>query len=1153
MSMHFLIGKSGSGKSTYLYSKILEDSIANKDQQYVFLVPEQFTMHIQRRLVEMHPRHSVMNIEVLSFERLAYRVFDELMVDSLHVLEDTGKSFVLRKLAGDYEEELESLGANLKKSGYINELKSLFSEFMQYCIGLEDLEEMMELPDMSPSFQRRLKDVYVMYQAFLTYIDGKYITSEEILDLLNQVISESGFVENSVLIFDGFTGFTPIQHQLLSNMLPMAKEAYFAVTMDPSVDAFSKVKEHELFAMSKKMIQRLMKIADETNVSVEEPLYFPLENPTRHRKGGRLEHLEKNILRDTYQKFPSQDTADYISICHVNRPEDELRFVASDIRRRVRTDSCRYFEFAVVAANLEAYEDLAEHIFAEYEVPIYLDVKTDLSLHPAIEFLRGALLMVRLDFSYEGVFHFLKTGFTSLEREDVDCLENYILATGIRGVRAYQKEFTMKPNRMSDEELARLNQIRLCFMEEVEPVLPLIGQDMLSVREITTAFYHLMTRFSLEDQLYQRSKYFEQRGQMREAKKYCQIYGILIDLMDKMVALLADEEISILEYSDILEAGFSSANVGTIPSDRDLVIIGDIERTRLEDIKYLYFIGLNDGAVPKAIPAGGIFTETDRMLLSEASCELAPTAREKAFMQRFYLYQILTKPSLGLTLTYSRVNDDGDAVRASYLIPMVLRLFEDLEVEEYQSLPAFVFTETEKALKTYVATRAREYMKTGELSSDDTRLLSTYFNRNEEEAGILLEAASKYHREDRIGQAARKAVFGEGITGSVTKLEQYASCAYAYFLKYGLSLKERKEHSLTNLDMGNLYHEALERYAMNLTKANLSWFDITSDEEEAILDEAIRVTMEEDFARDFSSSMRESYVLNRMKKTLHTTVDVITEQIRHGGFLPTAFEVKFSDLSKEGMKYILSNGEILELQGKIDRLDLYEKDSRLYVKIVDYKSSDKKVDFTRLVDGSQIQLFVYMDAAMNGMAKLHLDKDVKMGALFYYFLDQPLLDGTKKVSFLSEDERNREKLLSLRSEGLINSSIEVQGALDLELEDGEKSLYAKVEKNKDGDYKLENSVSLTEEEYSIISSFIEKKIHQMGDNILEGEITARPKQYDKDRNACSYCPYQGACGFDLSLPGYSFDEASKLSKDEAIMIMRDELIDQDEEGGDKDE
>ena len=382
MSLQFIFGNSGSGKSSYLYRNILKEAAEHPEKNYLVLVPEQFTMQTQRELVRLEKSHAIMNVDVLSFARLAYRVFDELGKQNLRVLEETGKNLVLRKLAGEQKKNLSVLGGNLNRMGYISEVKSLISELTQYNVSPEKLDTFLETEDVGETLRLKMQDISVMYHSFSEYLQGQYITSEEVLSLLCDVAEDSNIIKDSVIVFDEFTGFTPIQNQLLRKLLVLSERIIVSVTMDAGEDFYHCRGEQELFSMSKKTVSVLMKMAEELHVTVEEPVVLSDGKNHRYKNAPSLYFMEQNLFRPYYHKWRQKE--DELRIVSLKNPREELHFVAREITKFVREKQYCYKDIAVVTGDVSLYDNYVDEIFAAYDIPYFLDQTSTILFHPFI-------------------------------------------------------------------------------------------------------------------------------------------------------------------------------------------------------------------------------------------------------------------------------------------------------------------------------------------------------------------------------------------------------------------------------------------------------------------------------------------------------------------------------------------------------------------------------------------------------------------------------------------------------------------------------------------------------------------------------------------------------------------------------------------------
>ena len=619
MALQFVLG-SGSGKSGYVFRKTVKEAQKNLKKNYYVVVPEQFTMQTQRELVRLQEKNSIMNIDVVSFQRLAYRIFDELGKTNMAVLEETGKNLVLRKVAEERMDDLCVMQGNMKKMGYISEVKSLISELTQYNIDPDTLETFIEEQNMPPAFSYKLQDILTRMPGLSSAISGMYITAEEVLEAFCDMAEESKLLQDAVLVFDGLTGFTPIQNNVLYRLMGIVSDIYVTVTIDPAEDIYSYHDMQELFAMSKKTVASLMKMAEEKHFEVTGPVVLKNPKADRFREAPVLRFLEQNLFRTrhhSYEKKDEKEIKEGIEILSLPNPRRELQYAAEEIARLVHTGAYRYRDFAIISGAIEEYGSYVPQIMEEFGIPFFLDTTKNILLHPFLEFVRSLLQVIDDNFSEEAMFRYLRCGLSQISEDEIDLLENYVLAAGIRGKKKWEARFIYTTHEVTEEDLEALNELRIRVMEPFLELTAVFRKKGATVRECTTALYQFIVSLQIEQQLKYRENQYKEAKDLAKAKEYAQIYRIVMDILDKMATLLGDEVMDISEYAKVLEAGFEAAKVGVIPGGYDCVMIGDIERTRLDDIKVLFIVGVNDGIVPKSDNRGGIISQLERKNLQK--------------------------------------------------------------------------------------------------------------------------------------------------------------------------------------------------------------------------------------------------------------------------------------------------------------------------------------------------------------------------------------------------------------------------------------------------------------------------------------------------------------------------------------------------------
>lgn len=1108
MPLKFVFGPSGSGKSSYLYQHVIQESMKYPERNYIVLVPEQFTMQTQKDLVMMHERKGIMNIDVLSFARLAYRVFEETGGGGLPVLDDEGKNLILRKIAGDYESELKMLGGHMKKQGYISEVKSVISEFTQYDIGEDEIERVMESAGESSRLYYKLADIRLLYRGFTDYLREKYITKEELLDVLSREVEKSERLKNSTVVLDGFTGFTPVQDRLLGELMRHCREVIVTVTMDRRENPYVYEHPYQLFALSKQMVTSLLQIAKQNKIPVEESVELYDHVPWRFKEQEALAFLEKHLFRygaGAYEKEQEQ-----VKLHLAKNPREEAYAVAEQVRRMMREDGYRLRDIGVIVSDMDVYADHLKQAFIKYDIPFFMDHKRSILLNSFVEYIRSVLHMAEQSFSYESVFRFLRTNLAGFTYEEIDELENYVIGLGIKGYKHWQEKWTRKLKGMAQEDLDKMNHYRRQLVEKVDGLIYVLRQRRKTVADITRAIYEFMVQENLQVRLAEQEELFKAKGELALAREYAQIYRIVIELFDKFVELLGDEEVSLSEYCKLLDAGLEEARVGVIPPEVDQVVIGDMQRTRLKDIKALLFAGANDVYLPGALLRTGLLSELDREKFAREKLTLSAGGKEKAYVQKFYLYLNLTKPSEKLDIYYSKVSADGKSVRPSYLIQELQKLFPKLKVRDEERY----LKEQELTENIGFDRMIREFVQKRHETDGAWCELYSWYKKNpkwQEKVERFLEAG--YYRKplDALTEEAAKRLYGEEFETSITRMERFAVCAFSHFLTYGLGLREREEYDFQAADLGNVCHRALERFSYKVERETGDWLKLTEEQRNQYVEESVEEAIADYGNSILYSSSRNAYLIVRMKRMLEKTVWALTKQLAAGDFKPSAYEMRFAN-------------------GKIDRVDTCEDGDCIYVKVIDYKTGSKSFDVTALYHGLQLQLMVYMDAALQLEQKKHPEKEILPAGVFYYRIQDPLIDRPK------EGEERESILKELKPDGMISLEKEVLEHLDHCMV-GESSVIP-VKYNKNGSLS-KSSKAASAQDFYFMMKYAVNKVEEIRQKILSGDVKVNPYRRGTE-TSCDYCSYRQICGFDTKMEGYRYREIDAMSVDKVIQAIKGE-------------
>lgn len=1106
MSLELVLGGSGSGKSYEMYMDVIDKSIANPKDNFIFIVPEQFTMETQRDVVKYHPRHGTMNIDVVSFNRLAYRIFEELNIKCNKVLEDLGKTMVIRRILDENKEELRVFKGCLNKQGFIDEVKSIFSEMFQYGISEQRIEEIISTMDKDSLLSLKLSDVLNIYKKFNEYMKDSYIVAEQLLDVLAEVIDDSQILRNSTIYIDGFTGFTPIQYKLLEKLISLGKKVIVSITIDSNELNKKKIKEHELFYLSKDTIRRLKEIAIKKSIQYSEKI---METNRRHSTG-ELVFLEKNLFRYPIEVFDLQ--ADGINICALRDQRQELIYVGRQIRELVRDKGYRYIDIAIVTGDLPGLSNDVNSILPKLEIPFFMDSNREIDNNPGIELISSLIEMIVFDFDYDNVFRFLKTGMTGINLREIEKLENYVVATGIRGYSRWKKEFARKIRGLSEEDLVNINQTREKFIAQLVEVRKVISKKKGKVIDYATSLYKFTIDIDLAQQLHEEQIKLEFEGQNVEAKAYSKVYAMFVELLDKLVEILGESVMSNRDFMSIINTGLSDMSLGVIPGSIDQVTIGDIERTRLNNIKVLFFVNVNEGIIPKAAGDAGLITDIEREKLLESNVSLAPTNKQNAYIEQLYLYLNLTKPSEKLFITFSTINSEGKSLRPSYLVSRLTRMYPHLKVLERNNNQKNI--ENVNTFYESIDTFISQIINLEGGDKDILKGLFSIYSETEEGKRIikLIEDGIIYSNEEsKLDASVAKALYGRELNNSVTRLEKYAACAYSHFLKYGLQINERQEYKITPLDMGNVFHKVIEKFTKEVLDKKISWCDLSDEKRDSLVEESVLSVVGNDEESIYLSSARNTYLVNTITRIAKRTAWGIQKQIIRGSILPSEVEFEFGNYSGklDTTKIELDNDVTMNLTGKIDRIDKYEDDENVYLSIIDYKSGNQVFDILDIYTGIQIQLVVYMNAIRELEGKRKPGKNIIPAGIFYFHVDDPIVDKCEL------DKIDESMLKSLRLRGLVNTSYDCINVL----ENMKDTLKIPLAYNKDGSIKKNSSIA-DNKQFLSLEKYVNDKVKYIGNEIINGNININPTK-DGIKCQCDYCAYKAVCNFDKLTNKYS--------------------------------
>ena len=1114
MSVRFLLGASGSGKSRQIYNEIIQASIKEPERNFYLIVPEQYTMEAQRELVTMHPAGGMMNIDAIGMNRLAYRVFDELGISTGQVLEDFGKSMLIKKILCEQQDTLHVYGSYYDKLGFVDEMKSMMSEIFQYNIKQDTIDEIMEQIPEDSVVAGKMQDIRHIYEEFEAFAGERYIVAEQLVELLTRHVGQSKLVCGSSLYFDGFTGFTPVQLELVEKLMTCADDLTFSFTLDDRDQKYEHIKDYELFYLTKTTIKKLTEAAAAAGVEIESPVVLPGTINYRLGENRELFFLERNLFRSPYQKW--KQPLERIHLTATGDAQDEIVFVASTIRRLVREKGYRYKDIAIVAGDLEQASHIYERVMNEYEIPVFIDANACLKANPCAETIRSVLAVLADDFSYDSVFRFLKAGMTDLSFEDIELLENYALKRGVRGYSRWNRAVSENYEKTSP---VNIEEIRQAFMKMFGDIRKVFADKKAVTKDYVEALYDFLLQIHMYEKLEDRKNELYEENRINEGDAYGQIFEKTVRLFDKIAELLGDTKMSVKEFYEIVDTGLSDIEVGVVPPTVDRVLIGDITRSRLNHIKVLFFTSVNDGIVPKAPKKGRILSDRDRDILSDCGLELAPSDKQNSYIEQFYIYTILTKPSDHLYISYHKLSASLESMRPSYLLGRISNIFPSLQAEEYDAASCMPDT---------VNRSLRRILRAEDSEDAESRILTRILT----EKGFAGELTAIYKGRtyrnvaEQLPPETIALLYGRYLHASVSKLELYARCGFAYFLKYGLRLKEREMYQVDVRNVGVILHSVMEGLFKQVRDTrNNDWENFPEDERMLMVTELVNRAAEESAGDFFEDNARNAYMLQMIERMAQTSAGMLQKHIRLGSMKPGMLEKTFDSAKDEVGSYLfeLPNQIQMSINGKIDRVDVEEEDGTVYIKVIDYKSSARKLSLEEILNGEQLQLVTYSAIAYEIEKMIYPDKNIQIAGLLYYSFDDPVIEiesseidtDTEQPEFSDQEKLDAERMEKMKLQGFVNESPAVIQKMDHTCN---QSLPVKLDKN--GDIKKSENV-VSADQIRTIMELTRENIEELGSQIAEGKIAIEPYK-NKSNTGCDYCEFKNICHFDVKNGGNQY-------------------------------
>ncbi len=1192
MSLRFIIGRAGSGKTGTCLEEIRAELKARPTgTPLVLLVPEQATFQTEYVLAATPGLKGFIRAQVLSFRRLAYRVLQETGGAARPHIGELGKRMLLRRLLEQRRKEIRVFRRSIGQPGFAGTLARTLGEIKNYCVEPGDLAAAAAaLRDLqgAETLAEKLEDLYLLYNDLEDFLKGRFIDPDDYLNLLADRLPLSGAVRNGEIWVDGFSGFTPQEFRVLAALMRHAGRVNIALCADIKT-LVGKPDSTGVFYPIQETYESLGRLAAKEGILVERPLVLDGAGKTRYLSP-EIAHLEKHFFSYPAPRWDSSGRG--VTLAAAANPRAETEGVAREIIALCRDCGYRYRDVIVLLRDLEHYADLISCVFADYGIPVFIDQKRTVMHHPLVELIRAALEVVATDWSFDPVFRFLKTDLTQLTRGQVDLLENYVLAHGIRGSRwadgrpwAYRRRLSLEEDSEASEveiaELEEINRIRrqaVIFLDQFcraarrggdrdagRPKDSAVG-PIVNVRATSEALFTMLEKMAVPELLENWSKLAESEGLLELAREHSQIWEGVTALLDQVVEALGDEVLTIEEYAAVLDAGLVDMRLGRIPPGFDQVVVCSLERSRSPEARAAFVMGAADGMLPARVADSGILSEGDRERLQTVGLMLAPGARRRVFEEQYLIYIALTRSSEKLYLSYPLADDEGGAMAPSPVAARIKELLPGLVQNFWPVEPAGAGPAGDCPAKTpacvpagdnegdeeisfvgnpgrtlaHLVTRMRE-LKAGRPVDPLWQDVYAWFMRSEykEKASHILAGLFKSNREGRLPAGIGKALYGRRLKTSVSGIEKFRACPFAHFLAKGLNLQERAVYKVGAPDLGQFFHAALKLFGDRVREMGLDWGRLNSGQCRALAGDVVDQLAPRLQNEILISTARRRYLTGKLRRTVQQTALILAEHSRRGSFQPLGLELAFGpggDLP--AATFVLPGGAEIILSGRIDRIDSAKGDDGLYLRIIDYKSGRVTISLQDIYHGLKLQLLTYLDVALGYAEKLTGGKALP-GAMLYFRIADPLIRIDGDIPGPADIEKKI--LREFKMTGIVLADPHLTQLMDCGLT-GDSDLIP-VQIKKDGEFSARSAV-LTPAQFSLLREHLRHQLISAGGDIMDGVVDISPYRSGAGR-PCGYCPYKPVCQFDILLEGNAYriikplDDGAIWSK---LRQLRDESI-----------
>ncbi|GHU81962.1 ATP-dependent helicase/deoxyribonuclease subunit B [Clostridia bacterium] len=1099
--LNLIIGRSGSGKTHYV-QQLLCNLASKNDDKLMMIVPEQLSFETEKMFLNTLGAAKCRNIEVLSFSRMVDFVKSKIGGFAGKVIDDGGRSVLMSLAIEKSQDELTLYKRQITKPELADLMLTAVKEFKMCNISANELRTAADKTD-NTTLKQKLTETALITDIYNALLDKSYIDPLDNLVKLSEMLINNKLLNGYTVVVDSFSGFTVSEQLVLTQIMKQASNCYITLCTD-SAEIASKSTRFNTTNTTKKLLTSLAK---NNTVAVAAPVYLSKNYRT---ESNCLQAVEENIFMQVIEPFDGN--TDGVKLYCAKNIYGEAAYIAQEIKHLVIEKNYRYRDIAIICRDNNSYRSILDITLEKFDIPYFMDKPEEIDAKPLITFVLSAFDVVHQSFSIDSIMRFLKTGFASLNADEIAVLENYCFVWNITDSR-WNTPFIANPRGYADsfteEDVALLNIVEEMRERIITPLIKFKNSIKdANGKGISLAVYSLLQDFNIEKEIVTQAEILKEAAQLEKAKEIVRIWDIFISSLDQTAQLLAEQYITSKRYAELLKTVITSQKISFIPKGLDQVTIGTADRVRLNSPKAVFVIGAIEGEFPTTPSPAGIFSDIERRALIAYNLPLYSSLEDLAVTEQFFAYCAVSSPRNKLYITCYEASLKGEVKTPSTLIKSVQTILPNIKITyEKQENPYNSLWCSSQAFA-FIAHHWQD-------ETANVNQLKAYFKEQSDYIGKIetlnILAANKPAKiEDK---SVSKKLFGQQMRLSASQVEKFYLCAFQYFCRYGLKAKERKKAQIDSAEYGSLIHFLLEQL---LSKNTVESLNLLADNELLdIIKTEMDIYLNSHLGGDNDKSARYLQSYLRASTAAVMLIKHIVRELAQSRFKPIDFELNIGkDIAP--YKLALTDETGIVIEGFVDRVDIYKEKNQAYIRIIDYKTGRKKFMLSDVMFGLNLQMLIYLSAIVKNGSKRYGTQLTPAGVLYmpsgesYLNLDE----------YISEEIKKEKRSKDYRMNGLILDDIEIIKAM----EESGAGVYIpvtlKAEKSKKKNEAEPEPIltigngakyTVSHQEMKTIFDKIDDLIANMANNLHSGKIAAVPAKGNYD--ACTWCPYLHVCGY----------------------------------------